>query len=122
MAFVGASGRSSPWAWGVRSPSIVECQGRKAGVGGWMGEHPHRGRERGIGWGISRGELTWKGDNIWNVNKENIQKRKKNCLPGLETELGDRVRLWFWTLTLERKERILQKTGHERLVHSNNVY
>jgi hypothetical protein len=35
---------------GVRCLSVGECQGRKAGVGGWVGEHPYRGRE-GVGWG-----------------------------------------------------------------------
>ena len=44
-------------------PSVGECQGGKAGVGGWEGEHPHRSRGRGIGEGVSGGE-TEKGDNI----------------------------------------------------------
>ena len=30
-------------------PSIGECQGRKAGVDGWVGEHPQGGRGRGDG-------------------------------------------------------------------------
>jgi hypothetical protein len=30
----------------IRSPSIGECQGRERGVGGWVGEHAHRNRER----------------------------------------------------------------------------
>jgi hypothetical protein len=30
-------------------PSVGECQGGKAGVGGWVGEHPHRNRGRGAG-------------------------------------------------------------------------
>jgi hypothetical protein len=29
---------------GVRYPSVGECQGGKVGVGGWVGEHPYRGR------------------------------------------------------------------------------
>jgi hypothetical protein len=37
---------------GVRCPSVGKCQGRKAGVGGLVGEHPHRGRGGGF----------WKGD------------------------------------------------------------
>jgi hypothetical protein len=43
---------------GVRCPSVGECQGGKAEVGGWVGEHPHRGRERdnGIG-GFQKGDL-----------------------------------------------------------------
>jgi hypothetical protein len=40
-----------------------EGQGRKAGMGEWVGEHPHRGRGREDGMGISRRE-TWKQDNI----------------------------------------------------------
>jgi hypothetical protein len=32
-------------------------------VGGWMGEHPHRGRGGKDGMGASEGE-TWKGKNI----------------------------------------------------------
>ena len=48
---------------GDQCPVVGECQRRKVGVGGWMGEHPHRGRERGIGSGVSEGE-TWKGENI----------------------------------------------------------
>jgi hypothetical protein len=27
-------------------PSVGECQGGEAGVGGWAGEHPHRSWER----------------------------------------------------------------------------
>jgi hypothetical protein len=34
---------------GLRCPSVGECQGRKAGVGEWVEEHPHRGRGRGMG-------------------------------------------------------------------------
>ena len=36
---------------GVRCPSVGECQGGKSEVGGWVGEHPHRGRERDNGIG-----------------------------------------------------------------------
>jgi hypothetical protein len=46
-------------------PSIGECQGQKAGVGGLV--------NRGMGEGTEVfGGETRKGDNIWNVNKENI--------------------------------------------------
>jgi hypothetical protein len=41
-------------------------------MGGWLREYPHIGRGREGGIRGSRGE-TWKGDNISNVNKENIQ-------------------------------------------------
>jgi hypothetical protein len=44
-------------------PSVGECQGREAGVGGWVEEHSHRSRGRGDSIGVSRGK-TWKGDNI----------------------------------------------------------
>jgi hypothetical protein len=47
----------------TQCPSVGECQGREAGVGEWVREHPHRSREREDGMGISRGE-TGKGDNI----------------------------------------------------------
>jgi hypothetical protein len=42
----------------ARCPSVRECQGGEVGVGGWVGEHPHRsrGREDGIG-GFQRGNL-----------------------------------------------------------------
>jgi len=46
------------------------------GWSGWVGEHPHRNRERGDGIGDFWGK-TRKGDNIWNVNKENIQQQQK---------------------------------------------
>jgi hypothetical protein len=39
----------------VRCPRIEECQGMKAGVGEWVGEHPHRGRGRGRRWGFPEG-------------------------------------------------------------------
>jgi hypothetical protein len=43
-----------------RCLSVLECQGRKVGVGGWVKDHLHRGRRRE---GVSGGE-TWRGDNI----------------------------------------------------------
>jgi hypothetical protein len=63
------------------SPRVGEFEGRKAAVGGWVGEHPHRSRGRGhwlggsagVGWGVE----TRKGDNIRNVNKENIKRKQK---------------------------------------------
>ena len=36
--------------------SVGECQGREVGVGGWVGEHPHRSRGRGRGWRIPEGK------------------------------------------------------------------
>ena len=33
----------------ARCSSVGECQGREAGVGGCVGEHPHRSREEGNG-------------------------------------------------------------------------
>ena len=43
---------------GVQCPSVGECKGWKVGVGRWVVEHPHRGREKedGIG-GFWRGDL-----------------------------------------------------------------
>jgi hypothetical protein len=37
--------------WGKRPlvPSVGEFKGREAGVGGWVGAHPHRSRKRGKG-------------------------------------------------------------------------
>jgi hypothetical protein len=49
----------------VLCPSIGECQGQEAGVGG-LGSRG-RGDEIGVFGGATR-----KGDNIRNVNKENI--------------------------------------------------
>jgi hypothetical protein len=46
-------------------PSVGKCQDREVGVGGLVS------RGRGDGIGVFKGE-TRKGDNIWNVNKENI--------------------------------------------------
>jgi hypothetical protein len=34
---------------GFQYPSVGKCQGGKMGVGGWVGEHPHRVRGVGIG-------------------------------------------------------------------------
>jgi hypothetical protein len=47
----------------VGCSSVGECQGGEAGVGGMVGEHPHRNRGRRMGEEGSRGE-TRKGDNI----------------------------------------------------------
>ena len=44
----------------VQSSSVGECQAGEVGVVGWVGEHPHRSREGGIG--VFRGD-TRKGDN-----------------------------------------------------------
>jgi hypothetical protein len=55
----------------VQCPSVGECYGRKTGEGRWVGEQPHSGRVVGDGMGASERE-NWKGENIWNVNKENI--------------------------------------------------
>jgi hypothetical protein len=52
---------------------MTEFQVIEAGMGGWVGEHPHRSRGRGkdMGGGGSRVE-NGKEENIWNINKENI--------------------------------------------------
>jgi hypothetical protein len=48
---------------GVQCPSVGEYQGRRTGVDGWVGEHPHKSRVREDGTGVSEVE-TWKGENI----------------------------------------------------------
>jgi hypothetical protein len=40
---------------GVQCPSVEECQGRKARLGGWGGDHPHRGRGGGLDKGFTQG-------------------------------------------------------------------
>jgi hypothetical protein len=52
----------------ARCFSVGECQGQKAEMGEWAGEHPHRSRGREDGIWISRGEARKK-DNFLNVNK-----------------------------------------------------
>ena len=43
---------------GVRCSSVGECQSKKTGVGGWVEEHTHRGRDRRDGMGeFRRGDL-----------------------------------------------------------------
>ena len=63
MALLGISGRRGLRPVKARCPNVGGCQGREAGVGGWMGEHPHRSRVMGdeIG-GFQRGTREW--DNI----------------------------------------------------------
>jgi hypothetical protein len=62
---VGINGRRGPWSWEGSIPRVGECQDREAEVGGLL----NKGRQEGIE-GFWR--ETRKGDNIWNVNKENI--------------------------------------------------
>jgi hypothetical protein len=66
--FVGITGSRVAWAW---CPSVGECQGGQTGVGGWGSTLIEAGWG---GWDREgcEGE-TWKGENILNVNKENIQ-------------------------------------------------
>jgi hypothetical protein len=52
-------------------------EGREVEVVGWVEEHPHRSRRKKNGIRGSWWEGTGKGDNICNVNKENIQLKKK---------------------------------------------
>lgn len=47
----------------TQSPSVEEFQDRETGVGGWVGEHPYRSREREDGMEDFGGE-TRKGSNI----------------------------------------------------------
>jgi hypothetical protein len=57
---------------------MLQCRGLpvQEDGSGWVGENPHRGRGEGNRMGASEGE-TWKGENIQNVNKENIQEKKR---------------------------------------------
>jgi len=32
----------------ARCPSVSKCQSREVGRDGWVGEHPHRNRVRGL--------------------------------------------------------------------------
>jgi hypothetical protein len=32
----------------AQCPSVGKCQGGEAGVGGWVGEHPHGSRGEGV--------------------------------------------------------------------------
>ena len=41
----------------ARCPSVGECEGGEAGVGVWVGKHPHRSRGREDGIGVPRGKL-----------------------------------------------------------------
>jgi hypothetical protein len=47
----------------AQCPSVGEFQGSEAGMGGWVGEHPHKSRGRGRGQEVWRGKIR-KGDNI----------------------------------------------------------
>jgi hypothetical protein len=42
-------GREALGSVKAQCPSVGECQGGEVGVGGWVGEHPHRNRGRGDG-------------------------------------------------------------------------
>ena len=44
----------------ARCHSVEECHGRDVGVGGWVGEHPHRSREREDGIVVFRRKKTGK--------------------------------------------------------------
>ena len=60
MALSGINRRRGPWSLKALCPSVGEFEDGEAGVGGWVGEHPHRNRG-GEGIGVIR------------VNKENSQ-------------------------------------------------
>jgi hypothetical protein len=40
----------------TQCPNIGECQGGEVGVGGWVGELPHRSRGKGMGWEFAEGK------------------------------------------------------------------
>jgi hypothetical protein len=57
-------------------PQCRGPEGAEVVMGRWVEKHPHRSRGREVGIGCFwRGVR--KGDNIWNVNKENTQFKKK---------------------------------------------
>jgi hypothetical protein len=85
MALSGISGRRGPWSCEGSRTSIGEFKGREAGVGWWLGEHPHRSGGRGY-WVGSSGGIR-KGDNIWNVNKENIKYKKNTIWKGRKVDI-----------------------------------
>ena len=47
MDLLGIKGKRGPWSCEGLMPSVGECQHEEAGVGRWLGEHPHRRREDG---------------------------------------------------------------------------
>jgi hypothetical protein len=54
-------------------PRVGALPGQVGGSGWWVGEHPpwSKGRRDGMG-EIQQGGENRKGNNIWNVNEENI--------------------------------------------------
>jgi hypothetical protein len=54
---------------------MPQCRGipGQGGRSGWVWKHPHRSRGRRYGIEDFGEKGTGKEDNIWNVNKENIQ-------------------------------------------------
>ena len=54
-------------------PQCKGIEGREVEVGVWVEQHPHRSRGREDEMGVSRKGGSRKGDNILNLNKENIQ-------------------------------------------------
>jgi hypothetical protein len=49
MALSDINGRRSPRSGKAQFSTVGECQCEDAGVGGWVGEYPHRSRERDDG-------------------------------------------------------------------------
>jgi hypothetical protein len=68
------------WLRKALCPSVGECQSQEVGVDSSVSSGG--GREEKMGGGVFFKGETRKGDNIWNVNKENIQyliKEEKSC-------------------------------------------
>jgi hypothetical protein len=61
----------------TRFPSVGECQGEEVGVGGWVGDHPHRSKRVGYDRGFLEGRPE-KGDTISNVNNKIAKKKNQN--------------------------------------------
>jgi hypothetical protein len=48
MSLSGINGMRGPWSCEGSCPSVGECQDDESGVSGWVGEHDHRSRGRGM--------------------------------------------------------------------------
>jgi hypothetical protein len=64
MSLLGINAMRDPWSCVARCSIVGECQGGKAGIGGYVEEHTHRNRGREwdssfvwVGW-------NWKGNNV----------------------------------------------------------
>jgi hypothetical protein len=61
MALLNINGRRDIWSCEGLMPFVWECQGREAGLVGWVAENPHRSRGREDGIGAFQGRRPGKG-------------------------------------------------------------